>query len=161
MENIRKMSVLVLGNSGAGKSTLIKAISGAEVKTAVGGTCWRFNARLIKSKTIENLKKQVTKIKILGASVKTVNISNNLTEKATSDPVWGSVISIETFGIIGPLIRSFISVVPFTEPEGKLLWAFKVGIENKNKKQTKKIDLTFIITYFFFKNLFKLESESL
>jgi GTP-binding protein EngB required for normal cell division len=38
MENIRKMNVLVLGNSGAGKSTLIKAISGAEVKTAVGGS---------------------------------------------------------------------------------------------------------------------------
>jgi len=38
MENIRKMNVLVLGNSGAGKSTLIKAISGAEVKTAVGAS---------------------------------------------------------------------------------------------------------------------------
>ena len=38
MEDIRKMNVLVLGNSGAGKSTLIKAISGAEVKTAVGGS---------------------------------------------------------------------------------------------------------------------------
>lgn len=36
MEDIKKMNVLVLGNSGAGKSTLIKAISGAEVKTAVG-----------------------------------------------------------------------------------------------------------------------------
>ena len=38
MESNRKMNVLVLGNSGAGKSTLIKAISGAEVKTAVGGS---------------------------------------------------------------------------------------------------------------------------
>lgn len=38
MEQSRKMNVLVLGNSGAGKSTLIKAISGAEVKTAVGGS---------------------------------------------------------------------------------------------------------------------------
>ena len=36
MENLKKMNVLVLGTSGAGKSTLIKAISGAEVKTAVG-----------------------------------------------------------------------------------------------------------------------------
>ncbi|MBR6510507.1 MAG: 50S ribosome-binding GTPase [Clostridia bacterium] len=38
MEDIKKMNILVLGNSGAGKSTLIKAISGAEVKTAVGGS---------------------------------------------------------------------------------------------------------------------------
>ncbi len=36
MDEVRKMNVLVLGNSGAGKSTLIRAISGAEVKTAVG-----------------------------------------------------------------------------------------------------------------------------
>lgn len=38
MNETQKMNILVLGNSGAGKSTLIKAISGAEVKTGIGGS---------------------------------------------------------------------------------------------------------------------------
>jgi tryptophan synthase beta subunit len=53
-------------------------------KTAVGGTCCKESALFIKSKTIEKRKKQVTKIKILGAKVKIVNKRSTLIEKATS-----------------------------------------------------------------------------
>ena len=45
--------------------------------TAVGGTCCRDKARLIKSSTMENRRKQVTRIKILGARVKIVRVSKS------------------------------------------------------------------------------------
>ena len=58
-------------------------------KTAVGGTCCNDNALFIKSNTMENLKKEVTKINILGAKVKIVRRIKILTENATSLPVCG------------------------------------------------------------------------
>ena len=49
----------------------------------------------------EKRKKHVTKIRILGANVKIVSKSKSLTEKATSFPVCGEVISTEIFGTTG------------------------------------------------------------
>jgi len=57
------------------------------LSTAVGGTCCRERARLIKSRTIEKRKKHVVKIKMLGASVSTVSKRSTCTENATSLPV--------------------------------------------------------------------------
>jgi len=55
-------------------------------KTEVGGTCCRERALLIKSRTIENLKKEVVRIRRLGAKVRTVRRRRSCTEKATCCP---------------------------------------------------------------------------
>ena len=65
------------------KSVIKKAIP---LTTEVGGTCCSESARLIKSRTIEKRRKQVTRMSRLGARVRTVSKSKSLTEKATSLP---------------------------------------------------------------------------
>ena len=113
------------------------------LRTAVGGTCCRESALFIKSSTMENLKKQVTRIRRLGASVKRERRSKSCTLKATSFPVRGAVALKVTFGKSRPVIFSLMLVLPLVEPSGKEElsdedWAVAAIAQNITSKEAKR-----------------------
>jgi hypothetical protein len=87
--------------------------------TWLGGTCWRDKARLIKSRTMEILRKLVIRIIILGARERTVINRRSWREKATSCPDSGFLMVRSTKGITGSAGGEGMFMVPWVDIPGK------------------------------------------
>jgi hypothetical protein len=87
--------------------------------TWLGGTCWRDKARLIKSRTMEILRKLVISMMMLGARERMVINRRSWREKATSCPDAGFLMVRSTKGITGSAGGVGIFIVPWVDIPGK------------------------------------------
>jgi hypothetical protein len=100
---------------------MIKIVMNREIprSTWLGGTCWRERARLIKSSTMEILRKLVMRRMMLGARERTVRRRSNWREKATSRPLSGFLIERSIKGTTGIPGGAGMFMVPWTDISGK------------------------------------------
>ena len=144
---LKALSYMPLNVGHMQKSVIKRAIP---LSTAVGGTCCRESALFIKSRTIEKRKKQVVRIKRLGASVKRERRSKSCTLKATSFPVRGAVALKVTLGKSSPVILSLMLVFPRVEPSGNddvsdEDWAVTAIAQKKASKEAIRILFMFFL----------------
>jgi hypothetical protein len=104
------------------------------IRTWLGGTCCRERARLIKSRTMEILRKLVIRIRMLGARDRMVIRSSNWREKATSRPDSGFRMVRSIKGITGSAGASGMAMVPGVDRSGKgRVWA-PAGTMGRSRK---------------------------
>jgi hypothetical protein len=127
---------------------MIKRVRNREIPriTWLGGTCCKDKARLIKSRTMEILKKLVMRMIILGARDRTVRRRRSWREKATSCPDSGFLMVKSTKGITGSAGGVGIFIVPWVERSGKgKTWASR-GRRGNNTRRKRRKGRVFLIT---------------